>query len=287
MAENDPKQPKRDLADAVAVVTGSSRGIGRGIAIALGERGATVYITGRTTGDGPLTIDSTARAVDGAGGVGIAVQTDHTDDEQIAALFERIAEEQGRIDVLVNNVYKIPSPPVWGGGFWEHPYQVWDDQVGTGARCHYVASWHAAPLLFEGHGKLIVNISSPGGLGYHYSSSYGVGKAALDRMTADFAVELQPKNVAAVSIYPGGVATEFVVEANSERGRDLSDFQTPLFVGRSVAALCTADDLQDRSGKILWVEDLAEEFDVVDEHGRRPPGYARRAELTGSESPGG
>lgn len=270
----------RALDGWVTVVTGSSRGIGRGIARALGELGATVYVTGRSVGDGELTVDSTVAMVEEAGGVGIGVQVDHTDDEQIAGLFAKIGDEHGRIDLLVNNVYKIPSPPVWGGGFWEHPYQVWDDQVGTGARCHYVASWHAAPLLFEGSGKMIVNVSSPGGLGYHYSSSYGVGKAALDRMTADMAIELEPKQVAAVSLYPGGVATEFVVQANAERKRDLSDFQTPLFVGRSVAALAASGTAIDRSGQIVWVEDLAEEFDVVDENGRRPPGYARRAELS-------
>ena len=143
---------------------GRQRGIGRGTAIALGEQGATVYVTGRTTGDGELTIDTTVRLVDAAGGTGIAVQTDHGDDAQIAALFERVGAEQGKLDVLVNNVYKIPDPPAWGGGFWDHPVSIWDDQVGIGLRAHYVASWHAAPLLFAaGPGGAIINVSSPGG----------------------------------------------------------------------------------------------------------------------------
>lgn len=265
----------------IAIVTGASRGIGRGIARALGEQGATVYITGRTVGPGELSLDSTARMIEEVGGTAIPVQTDHTDDDQIAALFERVRSDTDHLDLLVNNVFKIPTPPVWGGGFWEHPFEIWDDQVGTGARCHYVACWHAAELLFAGSSKLIVNISSPGGLGYHFSTSYGVGKTALDRMTADMAVELEPKGVASIALYPGSVATEFIVDSNKERQRDLSVFQTPLFVGRSVAALAASGTALDRSGQVLWVEDLADEFELFDENGTRPPGYSRRAELTG------
>ena len=128
----------------IAVVTGASRGIGKGIAIALGERGWTVYVTGRTVGEGERTIDTTARLVNEAGGEGRAIPCDHGNDDEIAALFKRVGEEAGKIDLLVNNVYKIPDPPAWGGGFWEHPLGIWDDQVGIGLRAHYVASWHAA-----------------------------------------------------------------------------------------------------------------------------------------------
>jgi len=267
----------RALADRIAVVTGSSRGIGRGTAVALGERGATVYVTGRTTGDGELSIDTTARLVDAAGGHGIAVRVDHGDDHQIAALFEQVGRDQGRLDILVNNVYKIPDPPAWGGGFWDHPIQIWDDQVGIGLRAHYVASWHAAPLLFAaGPGGLICNVSSAGGQSYHFSCSYGAGKAGLDRLTADMAIELRPRGVATVALYPGTVSTEFIKAWADQRGSDLEAAQTPLVVGRTVAALATAPDLMDRSGTIQWVEDLAEEFDLVDEDGRRPPRYGRR-----------
>ena len=107
-----------------------------------------MYITGRSTGDGELTIDRTATLVDEAGGQGIPVQTDHGNDDEIAALFARVKADQGKLDILVNNVYKIPNPPAWGGGFWDHPVSIWDDQVGIGLRAHYVASWHAAELLF-------------------------------------------------------------------------------------------------------------------------------------------
>ena len=270
----------RSLEGQISIVTGASRGIGRGIARALGEQGATVYVTGRSTGDGPLTIDAAAAEVTELGGTGIAVRTDHTDDAQIAALFERVKADHGHLDILVNNAFKIPTPPVWGGGFWEHPFEIWDDQVGTGARCHYVASWYAAPLLFAGEGKQIVNISSPGGLAYHFSTPYGVGKTALDRMTADMAIELEPTGVSAIGIYPGSVATEFIIGARPDD--DLSKHQTPLFVGRTIAALASSGDSMNRTGSIQWIEDLADEFDIVDENGTRPPGYRRRAELTGT-----
>lgn len=268
--------PSNQLAGKICVVTGSTRGIGRGTAVALGEQGATVYVTGRTSGDSDAdarTIEGSAAAVEAAGGVGIPVQVDHGDDGQIESLFARVRNDHGKIDLLVNNVYKIPSPPAWGGGFWDHPISIWDDQVGIGLRSHYVASWHAAPLIFEaGPGAAIVNVSSPGGESYHFSSSYGAGKAGLDRLTADMAIELEPKGVAAITLYPGSVATEFILEARGEA----PDAQTPLLVGRSVAAVVQADDLMSRSGSIQWVEDLVDEFGLVDENGNQPPGYARR-----------
>lgn len=280
MTESSGTQP---LAGKIAVVTGSSRGIGRGTAIALGEQGATVYITGRTTGDGELSIDTTVKMVEAAGGTGIAVQTDHGDDAQIEALFAQVKTEQGKLDILVNNVYKIPSPPAWGGGFWDHPVSIWDDQVGIGLRAHYVASWHAAELLFAANPTAdapgaVINVSSPGGQSYHFSSSYGAGKAGLDRLGADMALELQPKHVGCCTLYPGSVGTEFIMEHVDERNTDTSHLQTPLVVGRAGVALAMAPDLMERSGSIQWVEDLGEEFDVRDENGNRPPAYSRRGE---------
>jgi NAD(P)-dependent dehydrogenase (short-subunit alcohol dehydrogenase family) len=261
----------------IAVVTGSSRGIGRGTAIALGERGATVYVTGRSVGSGELTIDRTAELVNEAGGRGVPVQTDHGDDTQIAALFDRIRADEGHLDILVNNVYKIPDPPAWGGGFWDHPVSIWDDQVGIGLRAHYVASWYAAPLLFAaGPGGLICNVSSPGGQSYHFSASYGAGKAGLDRLGADMAIELAPKGIACVTLYPGSVSTEFIVEARGTSRAEMDTAQTPLAVGRTLAALACAPDLMARSGSIQWVEDLGREFGVVDEFGRPPAAYGRR-----------
>lgn len=273
---------RRALEGKVAVVTGAGRGIGKGIALALGEQGCTVFVTGLRRGDGETTIDTAAAQVTAAGGRGHAIRCDHGDDAQIEALFREVADAAGHIDFLVNNVYRIPDPPAWGGGFWDHPISIWDDQVGIGLRAHYVASWHAAPLLFAaGPGAAILNVSSPGGLGYHFSCSYGAGKAGLDRLTADMAVELEPKGVATATLYPGSVSTEFVRSVAEQRGMDVSKSQTPLFVGRAAAALLGAADLMQRTGTIQWVEDLAEEFDLVDETGQRPPPYARRAELEG------
>ncbi len=266
-----------NLEGKIAVVTGASRGIGKGIALALGEQGATVYVSGRTTGDGERTIDTTARQVTEAGGEGRAIQCDHGDDNQIKALFEQIGGAVDHIDILVNNVYKIPNPPAWGGGYWDHPIQVWDDQVGIGLRAHYVASWHAAQLMFASAGAAMLNVSSPGGQSYHFSSSYGAGKAGLDRLTKDMAVELEPKGIPAVVLYPGSVSTEFIQDAAQEQGMDLSQSQTPLLVGRAAAALLASDNLMARSGSIQWVEDLVEEFDLYDENGSRPTQrYAQR-----------
>jgi NAD(P)-dependent dehydrogenase (short-subunit alcohol dehydrogenase family) len=215
--------------------------------------------------------------VDEAGGHGIPVRVDHGVDSEIADLFGLVGEQSGKLDVLVNNVYKIPDPPAWGGGFWDHPVTIWDDQVGIGLRSHYIASWYAAPLLFAaGPGGAIINISSPGGQSYIYSSSYGAGKAGLDRLSADMALELKPKGIACCSIYPGSVATEFITQWADAQGKDLSQSQTTLGVGRTVAALVAAPDLMERSGTIQWVEDLADDFDVVDENGNRPAKWARR-----------
>ena len=267
-----------DLKGKVAVVTGASRGIGKGIALALAQRGCKVFVTGRTSGDGPLSVETCAKQITEAGGEGIAVICDHGIDSEIEKLFQTVSQHTDHIDFLVNNVYKIPSPPAWGGGFWDHPIGIWDDQVGIGLRSHYVASWHAAALLFKAaSGAAILNVSSPGGQAYHFSSSYGAGKAGLDRLTADMAIELEPKGVAAVVLYPGSVATEFIVEASKTQEMDLSQAQSTAFVGKSAVALLCAEDLMQRSGKISWVEDLAEEFDITEEDGSRPPRYAQRA----------
>ena len=238
--------------------------------MAMAERGATVYVTGRTTGKGERTIDTTARLVTEAGGQGHAIACDHFDDHAIGRVMQQVGDEQGRIDILVNNVYKIPTPPAWGGGYWDHPIQIWDDQVGIGLRAHYVAAWHAAQWMFKSKAARMLNVSSPGGQSYHFSSSYGAGKAGLDRLTADMAIELEPKKIPAIVLYPGSVSTEFIVDAAKDRGMDLSQSQTPLLVGRAATALLMLDDLMTRTGTIQWVEDLVDEFDLYDENGHRP-----------------
>ena len=261
-----------NLEGHIAVVTGASRGIGRGIAIGLGEQGATVYVTGRSTGDRPRTIDTTAREVTEAGGTGIPVRTDHFHDDQIAAIFNKVKEEHGHLDILVNNVFKIPDPPAWEGGFWEHPVSIWDDQVGIGLRGHYVASWHAAPLLFESPKRaIIINITSPAGLVYLFNSSYSVGKAGLDRLTHDMAIELAPKNVTALALRPGPTKTEFIEDQAAQGVQVAMDgAETPIFIGRVAAAVISDPLHQEMTGRVHWSSELGIGYGVVDEKGEIP-----------------
>jgi dehydrogenase/reductase SDR family protein 1 len=261
----------KPLAGQIAVVTGASRGIGRGIALELGAAGATVYVTGRTVKPGvaslPGTIGETAEQVTKLGGRGIPVQVDHGDDAQIRALFERVAREQaGRLDILVNNVFKVPDPPVWGGSFWEHPISVWDDQVGIGLRAHYVASVYAAPMMVARRRGLIANISSRGGGGYAMSTAYGVGKCGLDRLAADMAHELRPYGVASVSLWPSAVRTEFVLDQAAKRDIpiDLTNSESPRFTGAAIVALATDAKLLERSGKTFRVKELAAAYGFTD-----------------------
>jgi len=261
----------KNLEGKVAVVTGASRGIGKGIAEGLGEAGATVYVTGRSESaedpPAPLTIQATARSVTAFGGQGIAVRVDHNDDDQVRALFDRVKAEQGRLDILVNNVYQIPEKPALSGGFWEHPIAVWDDQCGVGLRGYYVASVLGAPLMVAQGSGLIVNISSRGGRGYVFSTSYGVGKAGVDRMAQDMAIELKEHGCAALSLSPSKVKTEFILEM-IEKGEmpplDPELAQSVRFSGRCIAALAMDPEIMKHSGGIYTVSEVAEEYGVTD-----------------------
>ena len=259
-----------DLRGKVAVVTGASRGVGKGIAEGLAEAGATVYVTGRSESfeDPPAarTIQATARRVNELGGHGVAVRVDHSNDAEIKALFERVHREQGRLDILVNNAYKIPDPPAWGGGFWEHPLSVWDDQCGIGLRGYYVAAVYAAPSMVEHKRGLIVNISSAAGGQYIFSASYGVCKAGVDRMAHDMAIELKPYAVAALSLWPGAVKTEFILDAvqSGAANFDLEAAESPRFTGRCIAALAMDPDVMEKTGGIYRVAELAKEYRFTD-----------------------
>jgi dehydrogenase/reductase SDR family protein 1 len=250
----------------IAVVTGASRGIGKGIALGLGEEGATVYVTGRTveTGSAPLpgTIGETAGAVTRLGGRGIPVRVDHGVDEDVAMLFDRVREEQGGLDILVNNVFKVPDMPVWHGTFWKHPISIWDDMVGIGLRAHYVASHHAVPLMLGRPGALIISTSSRGAAGYTASVAYGVGKAGVDRLAEDMAVELKEHGIACLSIWPSAVKTEFVIDqiAKGAYEIDPARAQSPQLSGRAVVALATDPRIMERTGQVLKVADLKEEY---------------------------
>ncbi|MFI1241367.1 SDR family NAD(P)-dependent oxidoreductase [Nocardia salmonicida] len=272
------------LAGRVAVVTGASRGIGKGIALELGAAGATVYVTGRTTEPGKLpgTVGETAAMVTELGGHGVVAVCDHRDDDAVENLFTRIREEQGRLDVLVNNVYNSPAAARWlGRKFWDVPPKAWDETFDIGVRSHYVASVFAAPLLIESAG-LIVNVSSPGARRYMHNAVYGVGKTALDRLTADLAHDLADTGATAVSIWPGIVNTELLqMVPADEHGRrqvtlpgegtfDLDTAESPRFPGRAVVALAADPGRSTRTGKSWKVADLAEDYGFTDVDGRIP-----------------
>ena len=274
------------LAGRVAVVTGASRGIGKGIAIELGAAGAHVYLTARSVEPGsiPGTIGDTVAEIESAGGSAVGLACDHHDDAQVVDVFERVRQERGRLDVLVNNVYSAVDLAPWlGKAFWEIPISAWDEVIGIGARSHYVAAALATPMLLESNHGLIANISSSGAAQYAHNVLYGVGKAALDKMTADMDHELRAHDVAVVSVWPGLVRTE-IVELGARRsddGRlvldlpgegifDLADAETPRFVGRGVVALAADPSARRHSGHAVTTVALAEEYGFTDLDGRVP-----------------
>jgi NAD(P)-dependent dehydrogenase (short-subunit alcohol dehydrogenase family) len=270
----------KSLTGKVALVTGASRGIGKGIALGLGEAGATVYLTGRTVEEGqaavdlPGTIGQTAEEVSQQGGRAIAVRCDHVNDEEVKDLFQRIQEEQGHLDILVNNV--------WGGyehfndgtefwkekGFWTAPLARWDKMCQAGIRAHYVASVLAAPLMISQGSGLIVNISFFAAQKDNMGVAYGVAKAADDRMAACMAHELREHNVAVVSLYPGLVRTESVIKA--AQYFDLSNSESPQFIGRAVAGLATDPNIMQKTGQVFVAAALAIEYGFTDIDGKQP-----------------
>lgn len=267
--------------ERIALVTGASRGVGRGVALALGEAGATVYLTARTSRQGsepvPGTIEAVASEVDRRGGKGIPVRCDHAVDAEVGDLFRRIEEEAGRLDVLVNNAYSGVGEIAENveRRFWEMDPGYWDRINRVGLRGHYVATVHGARLMVKRHSGLIVNISSLGGLSYLFSTAYGVGKAALDRMTADMAVELGPEGVAVVSLWPGFVGTELVRSLMEEAKPVYRRFfeaysETPLLTGRAVAGLAGDARIMRRTGRVLVVAELARAYGFREEDGSRP-----------------
>jgi dehydrogenase/reductase SDR family member 1 len=256
-----------NLRGKVAIVTGASRGIGRGIANALGEAGATAYVTGRGSGpaDQPGTVERTAAEVERRGGKGIAVQCNHGDVAQIAALFDRVLREQGRLDLLVNNAFSIgDSYGKLFQPFWKLNQSVWDEMIGIGLRAAYVASVHAARAMVEQGSGLIVNISSFGAARYHFNLPYHVGKTGTDRMTRDMGYELRPHGVAAVSFWPGLVLTDSVEAAGGLPDSERRKGETPMFVGRVITALASDPNILMKSGMAWAGFELAREYRLTD-----------------------
>lgn len=251
------------LHNKVAVITGATRGVGRGVARALAGEGARVFVTGRSEADSGMSSE----------GIEL-IRCDHRDDEQVDAAFARILEEAGTIDILVNNVWGGYERMVengaftWGSRFWEQPLWRWDAMFDAGIRAHFRASQLAAPAMIAQRHGLIVNISFWSAQKRIANVPYGVSKAATDKLTADTAAELKEHNVAVVSLYPGLVRTEKVMEAAAFL--DLSNSESPDFIGRAVAALAMDTNCLRHTGRVLVAAAVADEYGFSDVDGRRP-----------------
>jgi dehydrogenase/reductase SDR family member 1 len=249
------------LREQVALVTGASRGVGRGVAVGLARAGARVFATGRSIADTDLGSDVTR------------FTCDHTDDLAVAEVFRRIHETAGRLDILVNVAWGGYERMVEDGRFtfiapfWEQPTWRWDAMITAGVRAAFVASQHAARMMMRARRGLIVHISSWAAQKHVANTLYGVAKAATDKMAADMAHELRPHGVTVVSLYPGLVRTEAVLAAGVF---DLSNSESPEFIGRAVAALAADPDAIRRSGAIVVAAALAEEYGFTDIDGRQP-----------------
>jgi NAD(P)-dependent dehydrogenase (short-subunit alcohol dehydrogenase family) len=254
----------------VAVVTGASRGAGRGIAGALGAAGWRVYLTGRSIGE------DDAQALTAMGGEGIAAPLDHRDDAAVARLFARIADDDGMLHLLVNNAAAISEKLTDPAPFWEKPLEL-ADVLDVGLRSAYVASWYAAPLLVKAERGLIAFTSSPGSVCYMHGPAYGAQKAGVDKMAADMAVDFAGTPVATVSIWMGILLTDRMRRAFGDNAEALAGFaahaETPQFTGRLIDALYRDPKLSELSGHTVIAAELAARYGITDEGGRRPPSH--------------
>ena len=247
----------------VAIVTGATRGVGAGIARELARQGARVFITGRSATD-PGHLDQRIRAI----------RCDHRLDAEVEAAFKVISGEANAIDILVNNVWGGYEGMVengeftWPKPFWQQPLWRWDAMFAAGVRASYLASQLAAPSMIARRRGLIVNISTWAAQKHIANVAYGVSKAATDKMTADMATELKPHGVAVVSLYPGLVRTEKVMEA--AQWLDLSNSESPEFIGRAVAALAEDPDVLRHTGTVLVAASLGIEYGFMDIDGKTP-----------------
>jgi NAD(P)-dependent dehydrogenase (short-subunit alcohol dehydrogenase family) len=269
------------LTGKVAVVTGASRGIGKGIALALGAQGAVVYVTGRTVTAGshalPGTVGESAAEVQRRGGKGIAVKVDHGNDSEVAALFDQIRREQGRLDILVNNAFSLPEDLTEPQPFWDKPLSNWE-MVDVGVRSNFVAAWHAAKIMVPQRSGLIVAISGYVGVTYTYGVIFGTCKSAADRMARDMAIELHPYDVASLSLWQGLTFTE-----RARRNLDRNPAMKKLtvtnpaigcsaeFPGRVIAALATDPAVMKRSGGTFITAEVAQDYAITDIDGKAIP----------------
>ena len=278
--------PDQPLLNQVAVVAGATRGAGRGIARMLGAAGATVYCTGRSvrgrpaTAGRPETIEETAELVTAAGGRGIAVRTDHTVEAEVERLFARVREEQGRLDVLVNDVWGGDALTEWGRSFWELSTAQGLELLERAVHSHIVTSRHGVPLMVERNTGLVVEVTDGDTLGYRGNLFYDLAKNAVIRLAYAMAADLHAHGVTALALTPGLMRSEAVLDhcgVTEASWRDaiaddpyFAESETPCYVGRAVAALAADPDVGARSGGLFSSWGLAKEYGFTDVDGRRP-----------------
>ena len=265
---------------AVAIVTGASRGAGKGIARALGSHGCIVYVTGRSqqAGDAsmPGTIFETADEVTRAGGKGIAVRCDSGDDAQIKALIDQVIAEQGRIDILVNNACAVHDMIGAPGQFWEKPIEI-GNMITVGVRSGFITSWYAAPHMVTQDKGLILFTSSPGSMHYCFGPAYGAHKAGSDKMAFDMGVDFADAgaNVAAVSVWMGSLTTERLMgmmEAMPERFAHLEGMlESPDYTGHVAWALLNDPEMMRFNGKTIIGAEVGKDYGITDIGGKFPP----------------
>ena len=277
-----------NLKGKIAVVTGASRGAGRGIARLLGEAGATVYVTGRSREGDPTTdnlsgnIDQTAEEVTERGGRGFPVKCDHSDPAQVEALFNRVQKESGRLDLLVNNAwggYEHYDGPSFDSKFWEIPLDYWDRMINRGVRLAWLSSRFAAPLMIKQKSGLIVFTTSWYAKNYIQGLIYDLARHSVHRLTYTMALELKEHGVATACVAPGFMRTERVLahfkveEADWQKVKGLEETESPEYVGRGIAHLAADPNIMEKSGKAFGAGHLAEEYGFTDIDGRRIPPF--------------
>jgi NAD(P)-dependent dehydrogenase (short-subunit alcohol dehydrogenase family) len=287
---HDQPNPERSLNDVVALVTGASRGAGRGIAVELGAAGATVYVTGRsvrggpTTDDVPGTIEKSAQEVTDRGGRGIAVRCDHTVDSDVESLFSRIRADRGRLDLLVNNVWggyeDAECRPLAVVPFWEQSLRQWDRMFTAGVRAHLTASRLAVPLMLSVRRGLIVSTTANlDALPYMRNVFYDLAKNAIARLTWAMAQELREHGIAALAVAAGFMRTERVIEAFRRAGASAAldgpggPKETTAYLGRAIVALASDGRVLEKSGQLVEVGTLAREYGFTDADGAQPPPF--------------